>query len=76
MDYESNEDLLRDGECPRPNCILEDGHEGMCLPGTGVGTADYQAQARKVHGLPSTLIREGETAWEASRRMRKERGES
>ena len=42
-------------------------------PEPGETRAQYQARMRELHGLPSTLIREGETAWEASRRMRAER---
>ena len=30
MMYASNEELLREGECPKPNCIEEAGHVGPC----------------------------------------------
>ena len=40
MTYASNEELLREGECPSSNCIEVAGHSGPHFPGQAKGQVD------------------------------------
>ena len=48
MMYESNEELLRDGECPSHNCIGIEGHSGPHLPGSGQREGAPMSEVRRL----------------------------